>query len=424
NVHIRDIFTHPHLQVTQEGNRYVLSVRHLPPRAIAEVRFVADPLFGLPYAASNPSLTLEAIEDEERRYRTDILGVLGLSFGLPGCFLFLLGVIYLLFGREPALEYTREYEQEPPSDDPPDVVNALVKNVGGSVDDEGMASVLLDLYRLDLVDFAADGGTIVLRVREVPRSLPKTEQVFMEFLLRFAKDGQLNFQHLHKELEQSMSDAIEFNAILSSYQKAVKKELLRRRYLQTTGNILAKIVAVLMMLVALGIFSLALRPTVAHLLPLFTGLSGGVFFTGAAVLLARRDLFGRWSKEGRLFYLRWKNFARFLSEYSLLTEYPPASVVLWEAYLVYATALGLGEKVHEHLRRLIPHSIWEKESRHPYLYSPTVFVPGRNLSRLSLVAATTAAQASSGRKGWFGGGFQGGAGGFGRGSGGGRGGAF
>lgn len=423
-VRILRVFTHPRLQVTGEGNRYVVLARHLPPKAIAEVRFVAEPLLGLPYAASNPTLTLADIEREEEAYRAEVLGTLLLSFGLFGFFLFLLLFIYLFLGREPALDYHREYEQEPPTNDPPDVVNALVKNIGGSVDDDGIASVLLDLYRLDLVDFAEDGATLVLNVQEVPRNLPETEQVFLELLIRFATNGTLRFRDLQDELERSVTRARSFNSALSLYRRTVGKELLRRRYLQTAGNILAKIVAVFMILGALVVFGVALRQTVAHLLPLCTVLSGGMFFTGVAVLFARRDLFGRWTREGRLFYLRWKSFARFLGEYSRISEHPPESVVLWEKYLVYATALGLGEKVLEHLRRLIPHEVWERESRHRYLYGPVVFVPGNNFSRLSTVAAATVAQASSGKGGGFGGGFRGGAGGFGGGSGGGRGGAF
>lgn len=424
NVRVLKVFTHPRLRMTQEGNRYVFLARHLPPKAIAEVRFVAEPLPELPYAASNPFLTLADVEREEEAYRAKVLWTLLLSFGLFGFFLFLLLLIYLFLGREPALDYQREYEQEPPSSDPPDMVNALVKNLGGSVDEDGIAAVLLDLYRLDLVDFTEDGEALVLKVQEVPHHLPETEQVFLELLIRFARNGAFHFQDLREELEQSVTKARDFNVALAKYRRTVGRELLRRRYLRTAGNILAKTVAVFMILGALVISALPLGRAVAHYLPLCTILSGSMFFTGLAVLFARRDLFGRWTKEGRLFYLRWKNFARFLEEYSLISEHPPESVVLWEKYLVYATALGLGEKVLKHLRQLVPHEVWERESHHRYLYGPVVFAPGKNFSRLSTVAAATVVQASSGGGRSGGGRFGGGAGGFGGGSGGGRGGAF
>lgn len=424
-VRILKVFTHPRLQVEKEGNRYTIVAPHLPPKAIAEVRFVAEPIPELPYAAANPFLTLEDIEREEGEYRAQVLGTLGLSFGLFGGFILLLVLIYLFFGREPLLEYHREYEQEPPSSDPPDVVNAVVKNIGGSVDEDGIASVFLDLYHLDLIDFAGDGETIVLKAQEAPQDLPESEQVFYDLLVQFAENGKFSFQDLRSKLERSLQKAKSFNTALSAYRKTVARELLRRRYLQTTGNVLAKVAALFMIFASLAIYAFALRPVMVHFLPLSTVLSGGLFFTGVGVLLARRDLFGRWTKEGRLFYLRWKNFGRFLEEYSLIAEHPPESIVLWEKYLIYATALGLGEKVLQHLRRIVPHEVWEKESRHGYFYGPVVFAPGKSFARLSTVALATVAQASSGKGGGFGGGgFRGGAGGFGGGSGGGRGGAF
>lgn len=424
-VSVKAVFTHPHLRVTRDGNRYTVSASHLPPEAIAEVRFVTEPIPELPYAIENPLLTLEDIHREERAYRAQVLGAVGFPLGLLGFFLFLLVLIYLLFGREPAIGYAREYEQEPPSDDSPDVVNALVKNIGGAVDEDGIASVLLDLYRLDLVDFAEDGEAITLNVQEPLQNLPETEKAFLSLLLRFAENGTFSFRQLQEKLERSLAEARNFNAALSTYRKTVGRELLRRGYLKTTGNTLAKVVAFLMVLAAFGVFAVAARPQVAHFLPLFTVLSGAFFFTGVGVLLARRDLFGRWTEEGRRFFLRWKSFARFLEDYSLLSQHPPQSVVLWEKYLVYATALGLGETVLRTLRRLIPHEVWGQESHHRHFYGPFVFTPGRNLTRLSAVASATIAQASSGKSGGFGGGgFRGGAGGFGGGSGGGRGGAF
>ncbi len=412
-VDIINVFTHPRLRIERDGNRYTVTASHLPPKAIAEVRFVSRPLPQLPYAAFNPLLTLEDIEREEEEYLSEVQGVLAVSFGILGFFLVLLALVYLLFGREPAVPYAREYEQEPPSDDPPDVVNAVVKNIGGAVDEDGIAAVLLHLYHLDLVDFAEDGETLILNAREVPGNLPETEQAFLKLLVQFAENGRFAFRDLQKRLGQSLTLARSFNAALSSYRKTVGKELLRRRYLKTAGNVLAKILAILMIFASFVVFSLTRRPVFAHFLPLFTLLSGVLFFTGAFVLLARRDLFGHWTREGRLFYLRWRSFARFLEDYSLLSEQPPQAVVLWEKYLIYATALGLGETVLRYLHRLVPHEVWERESRHQHFYGPVIFSPGRNFAHLSTVAATTVAQASSGKGRGFGGG-----------SGGGRGGAF
>ena len=63
-------------------------------------------------------------------------------------------VIWLLFkylGKEPEIAYKGVYEREVPSRDSPDVINAIVKNLTKSVDRDGFASVILNLYRKDYI---------------------------------------------------------------------------------------------------------------------------------------------------------------------------------------------------------------------------------------------------------------------------------
>jgi uncharacterized membrane protein YgcG len=51
---------------------------------------------------------------------------------------------------------------------------------------------------------------------------------------------------------------------------------------------------------------------------------------------------------------KWKAFRRFLTEFSNLGDAPALAVVIWEHYLVYATALGVAERVTKQVRALIP----------------------------------------------------------------------
>ncbi len=426
NVTIDKVYTHPTLPVTQEGNRFTVLARHLPPKAIAEVRFVIQPAENMSYAAWNPTLTLSAIEEEEKAYRKEVQGGLLLLSGILGVFVFLWILIYLLLGREPEVGYGGLYEWEPPYDDPPDIVNAIVKRIGTSCDNDGIAAVLLHLYHLDLVDFPEKekGKAVFLKREEVPHDLPSTEKTFFALLKKFSLSRVFHFERLQEDLEKSTSRAQEFNKALSSYHKEVFREVSRRRYFYSVGNIIAKILAFLAMLSAIGIAQSSTSLFLAHFSPFVTAISGALFFGGGGILLARRDLFGRFSKEGRKYYLRWQNFARCITDYSLLSERPPQSVVLWEKYLIYATALGLGETVSHHLQRMVPKEVVEEKSPHPFFFSPHVFLPGRNFTNLSTQAMATVARSSSGGGGKFGGGFGGGAGGFGGGSGGGRGGAF
>jgi uncharacterized membrane protein YgcG len=50
---------------------------------------------------------------------------------------------------------------------------------------------------------------------------------------------------------------------------------------------------------------------------------------------------------------RWGSFRRFLKEFSSLPDAPALAVVIWERYLVYATALGVAGQVERQVRELV-----------------------------------------------------------------------
>ena len=47
--------------------------------------------------------------------------------------------------------------------------------------------------------------------------------------------------------------------------------------------------------------------------------------------------------KGALLHTRWQAFLRYLNDFSRMQEAPPASLALWEQFLVYGVALGVAE---------------------------------------------------------------------------------
>ena len=66
--------------------------------------------------------------------------------------------------------------------------------------------------------------------------------------------------------------------------------------------------------------------------------------------LLPNDIFGQWTKKGRLFYLKWSNFKKFLKDNSLINEHPPESIVVWKKYLIYGAALGVADNVYKSMK--------------------------------------------------------------------------
>ena len=429
SVKINTIYQHPSVQMVQSGNQFTFIASHFPPETFAEVRFLAEPIPNLQFAVNNPTLTTEEIKQIEniyiRKVRTAWLPwvLLLIIFG------FLFFLIFWFMGKEPTITYQGIYERELPSDDPPDFINAMVKNLAGNVDKDGIAAAIMNLYHKDYIDFGEiqNQQGIIIKKTEPGDDLSPSEGLLIKFLTHFATDNIFDFQDMQKRLSKSTTEARKFNQLLSEYENVVNNAIAKRRYFSTSGNTLAKFMAVIMMFFSLAVVDISAQGITSFLLPKMTLLSAIMWFSGGAILMIRKDFFGRWTKEGREYYQKWMNFSRYLSEFSLLSEYPPESVIIWEKYLIYATALGIAEKVISTLQEIIPREIWEAQSQHGQFYNPYPFLFGNQLFLLRNTASTTILQAqsrSTGSSGWGGGGFSGGGGRIGGGSGGGRGGAF
>ncbi len=79
--------------------------------------------------------------------------------------------------------------------------------------------------------------------------------------------------------------------------------------------------------------------------------------------------------EGREEKAKWKGLAKFMQEYSMLDERDVLSLVVWEKYLIYATAFGIADKVIEQMKSKYPEVFikekWDDETmkdNYPIIY--------------------------------------------------------
>ena len=116
----------------------------------------------------------------------------------------------------------------------------------------------------------------------------------------------------------------------------------------------------------------------------------------------------------------WKGLKNFMEDFSMLDKKEVPELVLWEKYLVYATAFGISDKVLKQLKVVYP-QITDEQFMNSYGYSYLYLMSSRNFSNNfvrsinnSVTSAYNSVNYSSGSGG--GGGFSGG-GGFGGGGG-------
>ena len=129
-----------------------------------------------------------------------------------------------------------------------------------------------------------------------------------------------------------------------------------------------------------------------------------------AVLNAK--LWRRRSPEAQAEAERWDAFRRYLTDFPRLQDAPPATLELWERFLVYGIAFGIAERVLQGAQLRMPEALHEQSSiywisGHGDLGSgPSAL----GIGDLSAGFGSALAPPSSG-SGGFGGGFSGGGGG-------------
>ena len=72
---------------------------------------------------------------------------------------------------------------------------------------------------------------------------------------------------------------------------------------------------------------------------------------------------------------RWQAFRRYLSDFPRLQEAPPASLALWERYLVYGIAFGIADRVLQGAQIHMPQAVHDASSLYWISSRPAISAP-------------------------------------------------
>ena len=261
--------------------------------------------------------------------------------------------IYLM-NRSPKINYNTEYEVDMPTDDPPAIVNAVCagdpKRVGVPNLD-GFRATILDLISrnyLFLKNESYNGShyheSLLLEINPNNdiSSLWKFEVQVLDFLKESEQDGIISLDLISKNLDPSYS-----YSAYGIWRNEVRSTLLDgnnfKDAFHSRGYIYLKIFGVLGTIIAWAL--------IFYSFP--SKLFSGTFISCALILwissiislFLTKRIAGQWTAYGREYYKRWMNFRSYIEDFSLIKEYPPESVKIWDKYLAYATALGAAKGV-------------------------------------------------------------------------------
>lgn len=339
--------------------------------------------------------------------------------------------IYLKYGREPKTTYQGEYESEPPTNDPPAMVNAISgkgyrKDVG-KPDMEGFQATIMDLINRGYLDIesVAEGKkskkSVIIKFKSTTNTSElDSHEIDAIFLLKsFSEGGVLNLNKMNKMLKDK-DKALTLKTSYETWQFGFSKQYLSestiKEYFISVGNKYTRYYGIIALILSVAVYYfIRTSPLPAGSFLVLASIILAI--TGILCLISPPKVAGRWTQKGVDYHAKWQAFKKYLQDFSLIKDHPPESVAIWNKYLVYATALGVADKVIKSMEISLP----EEQLNQSNIY---LFHYYGGYTTLSSCLSTGMSASTSTDAGVGGSGGGGGVGGVGGGSGGGGGGAF
>ncbi|UCD44646.1 MAG: DUF2207 domain-containing protein [Candidatus Bathyarchaeota archaeon] len=321
----------------------------------------------------------------------------------------LIYIVYYRYGREREYTVPRYLSYVPNRERKPWLVNQVFVKGVLDYDDDGFYATILDLHMRKKIRVTTKPGGLLIELLDT-----EVEEIYerrvIGFLQSLAEDGVFDTDRIEEIIEglklgeEGAAYVLGLRNRLVEITTSVDRRAASKFIVQGRGRLLPLVALSFAPLVA----SIALMATapflVRGLLSSFV-LSFVSIIQAVIAVFAPPELYGRWRGDAYKEKLEWDAFAKHLSELSQIRRYPPEDVSMWGEWLVYGTALGVGDKVAKAMRALNV----EIPEVHIASWMPIYFHP------LVVASAPSKGRVSSG-------GFRGG-GGFGGGSGFGGGGA-
>ena len=328
---------------------------------------------------------------------------------LLGILFFVPLAIYAFYGREPKIDYKSEYEYDTPTDDSPLFVNNVVIGNVGDFDVNAYNATILDLIERKYYSIIASNSddTIIRRTDKDITGLKKYELDIINFLKKFERNGDISFNYIKNYCEPT-----DYTSFITAWKETAKSEISQQKidqYFDSKGSDILNMLSIFMIVlsVILFVYTIFTESSLFNIIIVVL-----MFIMGILALGIPNTFAGRWTPEGKTFHDKWKAFENYITDYSMIRDYPPASIQVWGKYLTYATALGCAREVSDNMFKYFK-SVNVDEN---YLYQSDIvwFSYYGGLNNMTSSFAHIEAQANSSSSGGIssvGGGFGGGGGG-------------
>ena len=354
---IVQIFPHPAMDVNHNGDTWTMTGSS-PKDAILGVEMLLKPeargqLDG--FSSNMTGIKEMTISANSEVFPNPVQILRGLVLIFPA----VLVLIYFRYGREKHFIVPKTLSYVP-GKRKPWLVNLVFKGDPFDFDKDGFYATLLDLNERGVLNIDSKDGLNISLLKGHDAAEDEYERMVMQFLeensigktfdaIAFEKmvKDQSQFFVRNKESLQALHETMD--NLLRYRNKDAASEFVSGLSLRVIGNFdlkyLAKALFVLVIIFAFaGGISLLKNTVVATSLVLVV--------QAMIPVMAPSSLFGKWKQDYYKEKLEWDSFARFLSDFASIQKYAPEDLSMWKEWLIYGTALGVGDKVRTAMEML------------------------------------------------------------------------
>lgn len=256
--------------------------------------------------------------------------------------------------------------------------------------------VIVTLKESGKEDLTKDEKRLYQYMKEVARQ----RDVFsMKDFEKYSEKNVTEFQRLIKSIKEK---AKETNVKLENYDLEKKK---------TGTNYAVKMVLYFLVMAcffSIGIFYAIVSPNLWSIIPFITVILSIYTAVLTSILSGRFNGFTQRSIDERE---KWSGLKKFMQDFSMLDKREVPELILWEKYLVYATAFGVAEKVIKQLKVRFPELQDETYMRNNFTYMYIACNHTTNFNFINSINSSIGSSMNYSSGSGSGGGFSGGGGG-------------
>jgi uncharacterized membrane protein len=261
---------------------------------------------------------------------------------LPAIFFFF---SWFFFGKELTDEEVPDQLSQYPTKRKPWEVAAFFNPPFGKMNKDFFSTMLLDFYRRKIIDLKLVKGflkqDLMIKInKQNTSSVDYMERRFLEILAELKDlcpkehmDG--DYFNLNKSGNSYIS-TFSLRTMYLDLQTSLDKE--SKKYIEKKGIIFFMVsMAILAVFSFIFAFGLAILAIISIII--------------VSILSATTSLLLRYKGEFYIEYKEWKSFKKWLKYSPAMKETGAKGVILWDEYLVYATALGVSKQVLKELKK-------------------------------------------------------------------------